>query len=273
MPKGPDQDHPSPPAGNGRDAPRGRQRGARRNVLLLKAGVAAPSVRLRVGDYDRWFLVSLGHEEVRWTVVSAHAGEPLPRDARAFDAILVTGSPQSVTAPEPWALAAAEYLLTAAERKVPVLGVCFGHQLLGMAYGGRVARNPLGREIGTVPVALTPEGQKDPLFEGLAPHFLAQTTHEDHVERVPAGATLLATNAHSTVQALAFGPHVRGVQFHPELEPESMRVLIESRADGLEAAAPSLGLQPGERVPRLLAGIQPTRSGRRILQNFLTHFV
>jgi GMP synthase (glutamine-hydrolysing) len=243
-----------------------------KNVLLLKAGEAAASVRLSVGDYDRWFLQTVGLSGYRFDTVAAHQGVKLPEDVAGYDAVMMTGSPHSVTQLEPWMERAAEFMVDAAERGIPVLGVCFGHQLLAHAYGGRVARSPLGREIGTVEVELSAEGRADPLFRGLPPRLAVQTTHEDKVLEPPPGTVVLAGNSHSAIQALAFRPCSRGVQFHPEVQPDAMRVLIQARAEKLEAEATARGHAPGERVPRLLAAIAPTPSGRQILVNFLEHF-
>ncbi len=243
-----------------------------KNVLLLKAGEAAASVRLSVGDYDRWFLQTLGLSGYRFEVALAHQGAKLPERVTDYDAVMMTGSPLSVTRLEPWMQRAADFMVEAAEQGIPVLGVCFGHQLLAHAYGGRVERSALGREIGTVEVELTEAGQADPLFRGLPRRFAVQATHEDMVPEPPPGTVVLAGNAHTAVQALAFRPCARGVQFHPEVQPDAMRVLIQARAERLEAEATARGQPAGERVPRLLAGIGPTPHGRQILVNFLEQF-
>lgn len=243
-----------------------------KNVLLLKAGEAAASVRLSVGDYERWFLQTLGLSGYRFDVVPAFQGAKLPTDATGYDAVMMTGSPLSVTQLEPWMDRAARLVVDVAEKGIPVLGVCFGHQLLAYAYGGRVVRSPQGREIGTVQVDLTELGRADPLFRGLPERFTVQATHEDIVLEPPQGTVVLAGNAHTAVQALAFRPCARGVQFHPEIQPDVMRALIQARAEPLEAEATARGQPPGERVPRLLAGIAPTPNGRQILVNFLEHF-
>jgi GMP synthase (glutamine-hydrolysing) len=167
---------------------------------------------------------------------------------------------------------AAEFMVDSAARGVPVLGVCFGHQLLAYAHGARVVRNTQGREIGTVEVSLSEAGREDPLFHGLPERFTVQATHEDIVEQAPGGATVLAGNANTAVQALAFGSHLRGVQFHPEVHPAAMRALILARSEKLELEATARGHGPGERVPRLLAGIAPSPAGQRILQNFVERF-
>lgn len=249
-----------------------RRRGeGMKNVLLLKTGEAAAPIRLAAGDYDRWFLEAMASEGVRWDVRPAYLGAQLPR-ATEYDAVMTTGSPLSATIPSDWMRATAGYLREAAERKIPVLGVCFGHQLLGLAYGARVIANPQGREIGTVEVTLTKEGQADPLFEGVPERFNIQATHEDIVSRAPEGATVLAHNGSTALQAMAIGRYVRGVQFHPELQPGGMKAVIESRVEKLDGEAVARGTPRGERVPRLLAGVQHTPLGRRILANFVRHF-
>ncbi|MCY1020877.1 glutamine amidotransferase [Pyxidicoccus sp. MSG2] len=249
-----------------------RQPAAVKNVLLLKAGDAAQSVRLSVGDYERWFLQTIGLSDYRFDILHVHREAPLPQSADGYDAVMMTGSPLSVTQLEPWMERAAAFMVEAGERGTPVLGVCFGQQLLAHAYGGRVERNPRGRETGTVEVTLTEEGRKDALFDGLPERFAVQATHEDIVTQLPEGTRVLAGNANTAAQALAFRPNVRGVQFHPEAPADAIRAIILARQESLERDAVAQGAAPGERVPQLLAGIAPTPSGRRILVNFLERF-
>jgi GMP synthase (glutamine-hydrolysing) len=237
---------------------------------MIKPGEAAESIRLEVGDYDRWFQSAMPEEPIQFVVVRPYLGEALPGEIREYDAVIVTGSPLSATAPTGWMQEVAGYMVDAAERRVPVLGVCFGHQLLGMVMGVPVVKNPAGREIGTVEIALTDDGWRDPLFEGLPARFPTQTTHEDAVPKLPPGARLLAGNATSPVQAMALGKYLRGVQFHPELSSEGVKSVIRSR----EALIDKEGEAQGEphRARRLLEGVRPTPYGKQVLQNFLTRF-
>ncbi len=198
-------------------------------ILIVKAGTAAPEIVREHGDYDEWFIRVLGKPE-RFTVVAAFREEPLP-DPKPFDAVIVTGSPLSVCEPAPWMTSTAVTLREWAEGGRALLGVCFGHQLLSHAFGTPVIRNPNGREIGAIDVALTPEGRADPLFEGLGASIHIHATHTDIPSGVPAGTRLLATNANTKPQALWFGPRARGVQFHPELRPETMIALLRSRRE------------------------------------------
>src|SRR2546425_2551280 len=187
------------------------------------------------GDYPRWFERALGFE---MPVVRAHASE---RFGPALDrvrpqGIIVTGSPLSVIEKTHWMLQLGDDLLRAGERGTPVLGVCFGHQLLARASGGDVVQNPRGREIGTVRVQLTDAGRKDLLFAWAGgPEIEVQATHIDAVDPLPAAATVLASNENSAAQAYRLSETIAGVQFHPELWAAAMRDLILSRRDNRAA--------------------------------------
>jgi len=188
------------------------------------------------GDYPRWFERTLGRA---LPVSRAHEGEKL---ATALDrvrpqGIIVTGSPLSVMDEAPWMLQLGADLLAVGARGTPVLGVCFGHQLLGRVAGGGVVLNPRGREIGTVQVRLSEAGRRDPLFAPWAQSEVVevQATHMDAVDPLPLGATLLASNENCAAQAFRLSETVAGVQFHPELWPEALRDLILSRKEKLAA--------------------------------------
>lgn len=247
-----------------------------RRVLILQAGSADPTVRAALGDYPAWFARHLAARvEVR---VIRPYGERLPPLA-PFHGVVMTGSPRSVTAatrsggsvvgaitwPEPWMDEAAGYMIDAARTR-PVLGVCFGHQLLAKALGGRVEPNSRGREAGTAEVELTEAGARDPLFAGLPRRFHAQQMHADHVVELPPRATLLATNDFSPAQAFAVGEAIRCIQFHPEMDARRSRLLGEARRALLDAEA------PGGAVA-VLGSIRVTPEAERTLTNWLERFV
>ncbi len=196
----------------------------KKRVLLLKPGVTSSKAVL--GDYESWFSRACG--EVTLQPVELHAGE-VPPPIDGFDGVIMTGSPLSVTALSDWMHRAADFLVDASERGKPVLGVCFGHQLLAWKFGARVEKCPAGRELGTVFVELTEEGKRSPLFAGFPDRFDVQATHEDYVV---AGGDLkvLASNPFCAVQAFSRGPRTFGVQFHPEMDAASIRYCITTAA-------------------------------------------
>ncbi len=151
---------------------------------------------------------------------------------------------------------AGAYLLRAADQGVPVLAVCFGHQLLADALGAPVQRNPHGRELGAIDIDLTAEGQHHPLFRGMGARATFQTVHEDEVAALPEGATLLASNAHSSIQAFQHGQNLLGVQFHPELWLDPVKAIAAER-----------------RVAPQQYRAEETPAGRALLKNFYEHYI
>jgi GMP synthase (glutamine-hydrolysing) len=227
----------------------------RRSILIIKCGSADRTVVARFGDYESWFIRALGGDPSHFTVIAPYKGEPLP-DPTRYAAVIATGSPFSVTERRPWMASTGEYLVKAGEKQVPVLGVCFGHQLLAETLGAPIQKSPRGREFGAVEVELTAEGQRDPLFRGLPARFKVLETHEDEVPSLPTGATLLAGNLHSPIQAFSVGAWVRGVQFHPELWSDPARTTAETR-----------------RIPVNTFSLEETPAGKTVLRNFNDHFV
>ncbi|MFZ5445393.1 MAG: glutamine amidotransferase-related protein [Myxococcota bacterium] len=211
-----------------------------KRVLLLKPGVT--SSRAVLGDYEAWFSRATGGASMH--PVELHAGERPPA-VDGFDAVIMTGSPLSVTQPTEWMERAAD----------PVLGVCFGHQLLAWRHGARVVRNPQGRELGTVFVELTAAGRSCPLLGALPPRFDVQATHEDMVVKGDAPLEVLATNEKCALQAFSVGRQAWGVQFHPEMDAASIAFCIDSKDTRAE--------------DRRGAVARETAWGARLLQRFV----
>jgi GMP synthase (glutamine-hydrolysing) len=184
---------------------------------------------------------------------------PTPDDADAF---VVTGSSSSVTERAPWMLRTEALLRELHARSVPVLGICFGHQLIGEALGGKVAKNPRGREIGTCEVVVS-AGADDPLLAGLPRSFTANHSHVDSVVTLPPGAVTLASTSLEPNAMYAVGATTKCVQFHPEFDGDSMRGYVEARAHLIDAE----GLDSRE----ILARAVDAPHGAETLRNFLRY--
>ena len=145
--------------------------------------------------------------------------------ALAAEAVVLTGSARDADSMEPAILRLCETLRGLAARNVPVLGICFGHQVLARALGGTVGRNPSGWEVGNVEISLTAAGIACSLLADLGPAPAVLQSHQDAVLSLPPGGILLAENPATPVQAFQAGAGRRqfGVQFHPEFTPERLR--------------------------------------------------
>lgn len=108
-------------------------------------------------------------------------------------------------------------ILHALEKDVPLLGICFGHQLIAEVNGGRVMNDRTQGKAGSYEVYLTGEGEQDVLFSSLPKSFVAQYGHKDSVTNLPSGATLLACGSDCRFSALRYNDRAYSVQFHPEV--------------------------------------------------------
>ena len=235
-----------------------------RPLLVLFTGTTVPNVRASFGDFDAHFRARAGDAWSHgWSTHDARdEASPLP-DPGAHAGVIVTGSSSSVTERAPWMLRLEGWLREAVWTDAPLLGVCFGHQLLASALGGEVRQNAAGRRLGSLEVSRTDD--EDPLLDGLGARFAVNVSHRDHVAIAPEGVRRLVTADHDPMHAFAVGKRVRAVQFHPEFDQPILRGYIEARREILRAE----GMDP--EVLHARAADAP--AGERVLRNFLTHFV
>jgi len=210
-----------------------------RPLAIIKLGETFDALREERGDFEHWVAAGLGATRLPVVVLDPRRGDTLPPPHQISGAV-VTGSHAMVSHREPWSEATGAWLAQLVVHGTPVLGICFGHQLLAHAMGGEAGNHPGGLEIGTVEVALTDAAQDDPLLHGLPARFDAQAVHWQSALRLPEGAVLLAGNAFEPHQAFRIGLRAWGVQFHPEFDAEVMRGYVDRMASDLRAA----GLDP-----------------------------
>lgn len=179
-----------------------------------------------VGDW----LVEAGAElDVR----HPYRGDDLPSDLHGYSGLIVLGGSMGANddAENPWLTATKALIREGAVRRVPVLGICLGHQLCAVALGGEVVRNPRGQQIGVIPVGWTDEAAADELFGAMAGPVRAVQWNNDIVRRLPEGAVLLAETPAGEVQAARFAPTVWGVQWHPEAGHDIIRTWVDEDRD------------------------------------------
>lgn len=230
-------------------------------LYILKVGTTFPALAEQFGDFDDWTEAGLGAIPVPIAVWDVERGEALPNPEQCAG-VVFTGSHAMVTDCLPWSVAIETWIPALLNAGIPLLGICYGHQLLARAAGGEVGYHPQGKEIGTVEVELLPAAAQDPLFQTLPDHFRAHATHAQTVLRLPPGATPLAGNSFEPNHAFALAGCAWGVQFHPEYSADIMRGYIQAQAPSLEKA--------GKDVAALLAGVAETPVAAAVLRNFAT---
>jgi GMP synthase (glutamine-hydrolysing) len=228
-------------------------------VLIVKTGSTFPGLRARRGDFEDWILDGMGIPRESARVVSVYQDEPLPGPDQPTG-VVVTGSPAMVSDREDWSERTAAWLADAVEAKTPVLGICYGHQLLAHGLGGRVGINPNGRQIGTRAAELNEDSRGDPLLGEFGAGLQVQVSHVEAVLELPPGARLLGSAPGDPHHAFAVGPNAWGVQCHPEFDLDVMRTYLAERRAQVEAE----GLDPD----RLLRETRESDHGTRLLRRF-----
>ncbi len=228
-------------------------------ILIVKTGGTYPDMAALHGDFEDWFIARMDRSAAPIETVSPYSGESLPQ-AVSFGGVIITGSHDMVTEKYPWSEKTATWIRQVVETETPVLGVCYGHQLLAHAMGGVVGDNPKGREVGTVSIRLNQRGRQDPLFHGTPEMFAAHACHTQSVLQLPAGATLLASSDMDPHHAFSIGRRAWGVQFHPEFDGQMLRLYIARFTVEL--------VQQGSDPDRLLADIRETPESEVLLRRF-----
>jgi GMP synthase (glutamine-hydrolysing) len=228
-------------------------------IYIVKLGSTLPELRRHRRDFEDWILAGLGGPAAHHTVVNVIGGNPLPRP-NDVGGVVITGSHATITDREPWSERTAAWLPEIVKRNRPVLGICYGHQLLAHALGGKADDNPAGREFGTVEVSLADDAADDPLFGVLPNPTRFHVSHNQAVVALPPGARLLASSERDPHQAFAVGSWAWGVQFHPEFDVEITRAYIAAYRQPL--------LAQGDDPDHLIATCVETPDGPTLLRQF-----
>lgn len=188
---------------------------------ILKTGHPPRREMAIWGGYPEMFMRLLGPDH-DYRVYAADEGE-LPGSPADCDAYLVTGSAVGVYDPLPWIADAKAFLNDARGR--PLVGVCFGHQLMAEAFGGKVIKSPKGWGVGEHEYeVIAPQ----PWMDAAAPIRLP-ASHQDQVVELPPGTEVFAASAFTPMGALVWRDQPAiSIQLHPEFEPAYAAALIEA---------------------------------------------
>jgi GMP synthase-like glutamine amidotransferase len=204
-------------------------------IGLLRCGQVHPAVQAVGGCYPELFASLLAPYPVEITTFEADRGE-LPSSPDEVDGWIISGARASVLDEAGWLDDTADFVgqVVAAER--PLVGVCFGHQLMAKVAGGRVDRAPGGWGIGIQPYDVV---ERRDWMQPVVDRFRLIASHEDQVVELPTDARLLASSAYCPNAMFELGEQAIAVQAHPEFTVAGTRELIDAREElfGMQTAA------------------------------------
>ena len=200
----------------------------RRIAVLDNNPMDSAFVRAFPNDGEK-VVASLAPLRPGWTfdVWAAKQGE-LPPDPAAYDGWVLTGSVSSVNDTEPWIRRLGDLLRELHARHAPMAGLCFGHQMIAGALGGRVGPSPAGWRLG---VATTRFAAPEPWMLPWQSDIALFAAHQEQVLAPPRDARVLGGDAWAPVGSLAVGNHIFTTQYHPELSREFLQGVLREHVE------------------------------------------
>ena len=220
------------------------------HIGLLMAGHLPEGMQAQVGDYDRLYgrlLAKEGIELTSWPVVD----DDFPDDVHAAEGWLISGSRYGAYEDLPWIPKLEQFIRDAYAANVPLVGICFGHQIIAQALGGKVEKFKDGWAVG------------HHTYDWLGEDLVLNAWHQDQVTERPKEARVIATSPFCENAALVYGDKAFTVQAHPEFDAEAIRILLETRAPGVV---------PDDRIKAALAGLDTSIDDERLARQIGNFF-
>lgn len=200
-----------------------------KRIGILQTGHVPDALKAAHGDFADMFRRLLAGPDLVFDVIEAADGAPLGRPTDR-DGWLITGSPHGAYEGHPWIAPLESFIRAAMRARRPMVGICFGHQIMAQALGGRVAKHPGGWGLGMTDYA-TDGGS------GLPDRIVLNAAHQDQVTVPPPEARVIARNDFCPYAGLAYGDSGLSLQPHPEFEAAFMADLLAARRGGAFPAA------------------------------------
>jgi len=198
-------------------------------IAILKTGAPPPTLAARHGDYPAMLRDLLGDGFV-FETFDVQAGE-WP-DAGAFDAAIITGSAAGVYETDDWIADLLDWI-RAAKGQTRLVGVCFGHQAMAQALGGRVEKSERGWGVGLHRYQVV---SAEPWMSPVATAVAIPASHQYQVVEKPAEARVLLRSDFTPFAGLAWGEDAISFQAHPEFTPAFAAELTAGRHDRIDPA-------------------------------------
>ncbi|MFQ5438169.1 MAG: type 1 glutamine amidotransferase, partial [Paracoccaceae bacterium] len=191
-------------------------------IGILLSGHIPEEMADAFGDYGAIFARLLGGNGFTFETFAVVDGV-FPQDIASADGWLITGSRHATYEDHPWIPALEDFLRAAYGADVPIVGICFGHQILAQALGGKVEKFNGGWSVGAT----------DYRLNGSDRSLTLNAWHQDQVVGLPADANVLASSSGCKNAFLVYGQRAFSIQPHPEFSPEFLEGLIDGRGRGV----------------------------------------
>lgn len=206
-------------------------------IGILQTGLAPENLASDLGDYPDMFARLLDGNGFDFRTFRVVEGE-FPKSVTECDGWLITGSRHGAYEDHDWIPPLEQFIRDAFTARVPVVGICFGHQIVAQAMGGKVERYSGGWAVGATEYDFGGET------------LVLNAWHRDQVTERPKGAKVIASNDFCTNAALLYDDRALTVQAHPEFRPEFVDGLMKTRGKGV--VPDDLMAQAAEKLDRPL---------------------
>ena len=227
-----------------------------KKISIITNGPGIAEVKSLYGQASDWVQKVLSDYNIDIKVVKGYEMEALSPESDS--AWIITGSAHSVYDDFEWIDYLKMKLIDMSKLNKPVLGICFGHQLIADTFGGEVKLNPKGWELGSCEIKLTDDGVDNKLFSGLSNPLSVYQSHQDTVLSLPDNSVLMAKNDMG-IQSFIYKDCFYGVQFHPEFTKIVMEKYLDIRyRKGIISKKPA---------------VRKSGYSHRILNNFIENII
>ncbi|MBN1927621.1 MAG: gamma-glutamyl-gamma-aminobutyrate hydrolase family protein [Prolixibacteraceae bacterium] len=198
-----------------------------RKILIIKCGDTFSEVKNIYGDFEDWIIKQTQLPGQVFKIFDLPKGDSLQHPGE-YIAAIITGSHYNINQRLPWIKHLKDWLVTARYTNLPVLGICFGHQVIAETLGGKVIRIETGRNIGKLTIKVDGNHTKNPLFKGTGGEFESYVSHGWIInDPIPGNDTeIIARDLKGNIMAIMSGK-IYGVQFHPEFSEGIMKMYLK----------------------------------------------
>lgn len=199
-----------------------------RPYAILLAGNATEYIRKVYGSLACLFETMLSDPGETWHTYHVMDGKfPSDVDIHKYEGFVITGSRHDAHGSEPWVLELCELIRKLHKEKVKLLGICFGHQVISRALGGKTGRSVNGWEVGLKKISVTDSFYFKPYALKVPSSLVITEIHQDQVSELPPGGELLASSEKTSMEMFAVEDHVLCIQGHPEFTEDIVLDILD----------------------------------------------